>query len=427
MATKSKVGKIAAQAARVQEYLTVHPDIAEEVLLENLNITRNTLYHILSGFSDDDEICRNGEFGIRVKGDRLTAEKVTEWLEKNQGYRKKNLPRQSERLLYLYQHLHNALPDGGLTITQLENYYIDLIERSGGEPGSQQTLQRMIYRDLKSLEDIGIIIDRPSTGSKDNRYCLRDRYLPKLAPESAAAVYVSMLLFRDTVLDQATSRAKTELERAFFKHPLQNPAVLKDRIHIVSDTLACPEQFGNKFGKIVRAVAYNYRIKMTYVKLSGEVSERLVEPVGLVCKRQVWYLVARQPADGEYRIFRVDQIEDVYPRESEIFEYPEGFTVSDYVGSSWGVFKNDPVQTVLLKFSPEVAPRVKNLRYHWTQEIVKEGADGSIIVKFEVCGLIELRSWLLQWGTEVIVLKPKQLGEEVAAAAQAVVDMYKGL
>ena len=140
----------------------------------------------------------------------------------------------------------------------------------------------------------------------------------------------------------------------------------------------------------------------------------------------MWYLIALVPDSGEYRTFRVDQIISILGYENETFAYPEGFTLNGHIGSSWGVFCNDTVQTVRLKFSPRVAHRVKNLRYHPTQEMVEDAADGSVVLQFKVCGLLELKTWIIQWGTEVEVLEPSELRNQIRQMAEDIVKIFLG-
>ena len=108
-----------------------------------------------------------------------------------------------------------------------------------------------------------------------------------------------------------------------------------------------------------------------------------------------------------------------------MFEFPANFSLEEHIGSSWGVFTNDEVQPVKLRFSPAVASRVKNLRYHRSQEVLEELPDGSVIISLEVCGLIELKSWLLQWGKEVEVLGPFYLRQQLLEAAREIVQIYE--
>jgi hypothetical protein len=208
---------------------------------------------------------------------------------------------------------------------------------------------------------------------------------------SAAAVYASMLLYRDTLLDEATLGAKEEIEKAFFKGFPERSKVLKERIYVLGDTLANPQEFGNIIGKLIRAVGY---------------------------------LIVRKVGSIDNRTFRVDQILNLTVRDSEKFVYPGEFSLADHIGCSWGVFYNDEVQSVKLKFSRKVAHRVKNLSYHPSQRIGEECSDGSVILEFEVCGLVEMQSWILQWGSQVEVLEPLELREEIIQTAQSIVDKY---
>jgi len=111
-------------------------------------------------------------------------------------------------------------------------------------------------------------------------------------------------------------------------------------------------------------------------------------------------------------------------RESERFNYPEGFSLTDHIGASWGVFCNDDVQRVVLKFSKRVAHRVQNLSYHPTQQVVDVKEDGSVLIQFDACGLIELQTWIMQWGSQVEVLEPGFLREQVKKAALEIAQIY---
>lgn len=418
---QSRISSVAAQSVALHNYITRHPGVDEQELMQQLGLPQITLYTFLKGLADDPEVCINGEFQVTRDGRKLNLTEIERCLET----RKKTAhpPRQAERLLYLYEHLHSAIPDGGLTLAGLRKRYADLFERSGVEVPSQSALTRMIYRDLASLEAIDIAIDRPGTGS--SKYNLRQSYLPKLPAESAAAVYVGMLPLKNTVLDPAISSAAREIEKAFFKRGPHDAAMLRQHIHVVNDTLARPEEQGDVFGRIIRALLDHHPVTVRYIKTTGEVADRVLEPLGMVCKRSVWYLIARRAETGEVRTYRIDQIEQAFVHERSEFTYPAGFSLAGHIGSSWGVYCNDEVQPVRLRFSPEVARRVTNLRYHHSQEIEKIEADGSVILRFTVCGLIELRSWILQWGEQVEVLEPPELRESVISAAQAVIDKYR--
>ncbi len=415
-----KVSNITVMATNIYRYIEEHPNQEVEDILDSLNITRPSFYRCLLGFKDEMAICKGNNFYVVENGRNLTVKDIKRYLEEDvsTSYR----PSKVERILYLYNLLHGHIPYGGVSFDDIMQQYIILLEHSSINLPKRESISRSIYRDLGELEKIGIVVERPSTGNK--KYCLRDKYLPKLSFEQASSLYISMLLFEDTILDQVSSSAKAEFEKAFFRNSPHESKKIAQRIHVVSDTLVNPNDFSDSFTKLIAGVINSYQITINYVKLNGEVSDRLLNPVGLVYKRGVWYLVAKKAVGQDYRTFRVDQILGVNLRNIQ-FVYPDDFSLREYIGSSWGVFTNDEVQNVKLKFSPQVCTRVKNIRYHRTQKVIEEMADGSIIIGLEVCGLIELKGWLLQWGKEVEVLEPIFLRQELRKLAQEVVELYE--
>lgn len=423
MARKNRTGATAELTIRLRNFILNNPNSTQEEVMTRLKIGSPVgLYSLLLGLADDAQLCVEGQFSIHQDGKCLKVSDLEEFLDKN-PQSEKTTPGLTERLLYLYYSLHNAIPAGGLSFTDINNIYLELFLSSGDKQPKPASLKRMIYRDLVELEKLHIGIERPETGSK--KYCLQDKYLPKLTAEGAAAVYVSMLLYRDTLLDEATLSCKGEIEKAFFKGFPERSHALQERIYVLGDTLAKPADFGNIFGKLIRAVADCFCIKMDYMNNEGQHSKRILEPLGLICKRNVWYLIAKKAGGDEIRTYRVDQIISLSLREQEKFIYPVQFSLACHIGSSWGVFHNDEIESVILKFSRQVAHRVTNLCYHPSQQTVEACTDGSVILQFEVCGLVEMQSWILQWGEQVEVLEPLHLREAIRERAEGIARKYK--
>ncbi len=415
----SRTAVTANKAVKLKDYILTHPDSDINEVLKALQIKNEaSLLRLLLGMGEDESVCSGGAFNINRDGKKITIQEVAVLLENTPE--DINGPSAAERLIYLYDALNNSSPSGGITFQRLMSNYMELIKQSGAPMPKKESIRRSIHRDLEKLETYGIVIERPSTGSK--KYRLADEYLPKLSPEAASGVYVSMLLYRNTLLNEATSSAREELEKSIFRESSQ-PQILKDRIYILGDTLAEPERFGNILGKLISSIQGSYRIKMRYCNNQGKETERILEPLGLVCKRGVWYLFANNKIDG-HRTFRVDQIQSLRTRENERFEYPQGYSLQEQIKSSWGVFCNDEISRVRLKFSPAVAHRVQNLRYHISQQLIETCPDGSVILQFEVCGLLELQSWILQWSNQVEVLEPLILREAIREIAQGIADQY---
>jgi predicted DNA-binding transcriptional regulator YafY len=92
---------------------------------------------------------------------------------------------------------------------------------------------------------------------------------------------------------------------------------------------------------------------------------------------------------------------------------------------AWDIIADqDPVE-VVLRFSPAVAARVREARWHPTETVAEE-ADGSLAWQATVAGTIEIRLWILSWGDDVEVLAPAPLREDVAATHARAARRYGG-
>jgi len=292
---------------------------------------------------------------------------------------------------------------------------------------------RSILRYLDYMENyLGVALVRPekNTSKQEGLYRLDAGYLPSISPEKAIIIFLSLLQQKGSALAGHTNEIKDALVGTLFKYKYSPHSLpieqLQERIYMVEEQLADPAKVGELFARLVQAIQNCYRVKLWYyVAHSGQDSERVVEPYGLICKRHNWYLVAHCLKRNALRVFRVDQISDIFPYTSEQFEYPAGFSLKDYMAQSWGVMNDGEVSKVRLKFSPSVAHRVKKLSYHPSQQIEDELADGSVILSFEVCGIAEMKTWIVQWGDKVEVLEPGWLKEDLCESARRVLAIYQ--
>ncbi|NLW08097.1 MAG: WYL domain-containing protein [Clostridia bacterium] len=311
--------------------------------------------------------------------------------------------------------LNRTSPYGGLTTKELAT-------KCGAS-------ERQIYRDLRTIEDDLRIILEKETGGGQTRYRLADTFLPPLSPEQALIIFLSLIQQKGSALGGHINDIKDILVTHLFKYkyspdrlPLEE---MQQRIYIVEEMLSNPQEVSEHFGKIINALVDNHKIKIYYyVTYRGQYSERVVEPYGLICKRHNWYLVGYCNSSMAVRTFRVDQIESIMALTTEKFTYPQDFSLEEYLGKAWGVTNDGQITKVKLKFSPEVAHRVKNMIYHPSQQIETITADGSVIICFEVAGIIELQGWIMEWADNVEVLEPESLRQEIKAVAARIAALY---
>lgn len=321
------------------------------------------------------------------------------------------------RLNIILDILNKKSPYGGAAIAELR-------ERCG-------VSERQIYRDLDHIENelrVGLVRPDKNSSPKEGLYRLDTGYLPSISPEKATIIFLSLLQQKGSALTGSLNEIKDTLVSTLFKYKYSPETLqtdkLQDRIHIVEEELADPGGVGENFAKLIDAIKYSYRVKIWYfVSHSSQETRRVVEPYGLICKRQNWYLLGKCLERNDIRVFRVDQISSVFPYTAEKFTYPEDFSLKDYMAGSWGVINDGEASPVRVRFDKSVAHRAKNLIYHPSQR-VEEQPDGSVVLSFEICGLAEFRTWVIQWGAAAEVLEPEELRDQMRQMALSVSRLY---
>jgi predicted DNA-binding transcriptional regulator YafY len=142
-------------------------------------------------------------------------------------------------------------------------------------------------------------------------------------------------------------------------------------------------------------------------------SWRTVEPVGLLLGARR-YLVGRDVGkpDGRYRHYRVEDITSAMVLETS-FQYPEDFDFRAYASRAFGSFHNDlEYGEVVWRFAPDAADRASRYLFHpsQTSELCE---DGTLLVRFNASGHLEMAWHLYSWGDKVEILAPEKLKDMV--------------
>jgi predicted DNA-binding transcriptional regulator YafY len=157
---------------------------------------------------------------------------------------------------------------------------------------------------------------------------------------------------------------------------------------------------------VIEALRGPFRLQIIYG--SADVTPRVIEPHGLLLGHRS-YLVARQPSRSETILnFRMDRIQTAEVMD-ESFIFAPDFNLEDYAAKAFGVYQ-DPAQygEVIWRFVPEAAERAAEFRFHPTQ-VQEWQDDGSLIIRFNAAGWLEMAWHLYQWGDKVEVIKPDGL------------------
>ncbi|MBY6200541.1 WYL domain-containing protein [Maritalea mobilis] len=171
-------------------------------------------------------------------------------------------------------------------------------------------------------------------------------------------------------------------------------------------------------GVLTEALRAPFTVKVSYTSADGRTSERLLEPYGLLLGIRR-YLVARPVGgDDKMRRFRLDRIGEAQITGNSFARDPT-FDLTRFSAQAFGSF-HSPAEygPVVWRFSPKAAPVARAFVFHPSQEMADE-PDGSLIVRFDASGYLEMAWHLYQWGDDVEVLAPKALRDMVAAHRRA--------
>jgi predicted DNA-binding transcriptional regulator YafY len=175
---------------------------------------------------------------------------------------------------------------------------------------------------------------------------------------------------------------------------------------------------------VVESFTGQLKLEIEYTDARGQSSRRVIHPYFPEPRSEsrTVYVFAHDEATGEVRLFRLDRISQARVLR-ERFEPPADFDADALVSGSWGVWQAEGHDEVVLRFSAEAAPRVRQSFWHPSAQLTGlEG--GGVELRLTVASEVEMRPWVLGWGAQVEVLAPPPLREHVARSMAAAAQLY---
>jgi proteasome accessory factor B len=210
------------------------------------------------------------------------------------------------------------------------------------------------------------------------------------------------------------------------------PPVLSDHIRDTVDTFATATEPNETFTRVFRVLAEAWAQRRVveieydagvYDPSKGSRRTRVhplaIEPSALT---HALYLMGWDESRKANRTFKVERIlaASLTP---ETFEAPETEATARELLRAWDVIADEDPVDVVIRFSPAVAKRAAETRWHPSQELEPQ-QDGSLLWRGRVAGLREIKIWILGWGSDAEVLQPAELRTSVAAELTRAAALY---
>jgi proteasome accessory factor B len=287
--------------------------------------------------------------------------------------------------------------------------------------------KRTIYRDLLSMQ---LDAELPIWAEGGKWGIEAGAFLPPLALTLHEA---TTLFLAARMLAKTTDEHDPELIGALVKLAAVLPPVLADHIAQTMDAFALTprnERFTRVFRVLAEAWAGQRVVEIdydagTYDPARGLRHARVrpwsLEPSALT---HSLYLIGWDEERAARRTFKVERI-------MAASLTPESFEASPEINEArellraWDVISDEPPVDVVVRFSPSVAKRAAETRWHPSQSTEVQ-ADGSLLWRGRVAGMREIRIWILGWGADAEVVAPPELRAEVAAELRRASRLYEG-
>ena len=172
------------------------------------------------------------------------------------------------------------------------------------------------------------------------------------------------------------------------------------------------------FEALARATSHRQQLELSYRKPGSQVEQRLVDPYHLANINGEWFLFAHDHARKDIRTFVPARIKSVKPT-GKTFARPQKFSLEERLRGSFGVRSGEGDYDVALRFNARVADLVREKKWHESQQL-KELKSGEVELRMKLSSLGEIERWVLSWGGDAKVLKPRELAESVRRAAEKI-------
>ncbi len=291
---------------------------------------------------------------------------------------------------------------------------------------------RTIRRDLEALSVAGFpVYDEVTDGQR--RWKVQSRPFAAMVEHGFTLQEVCAIYFSRSLLETlAGGPFQKDLQTAFAKiERALTPAVrdFLDRVPslLATKPLAAPGRStkGREqvMATLMDAVLFRRKAAITYWSASSRrVKKYVIHPYRVAYGLGALYLSAYVEQYGQMRTFAATRIREVSLQEDH-FTRDESLT-GDPFPNSLGVHEGPPIH-VEIEFTPDVAPYVKERRWHRSQTLTDHD-DGRVTMALEVCDDWTLRSWILGFGPRARVLAPAALAEQIHDDLEAALARYAG-
>lgn len=177
------------------------------------------------------------------------------------------------------------------------------------------------------------------------------------------------------------------------------------------------------FDALAKATAHRHQLELTYRKPgSRQIEQRFVDPYHLANINGEWFLFAYDHARKDIRTFVPARVQAVKAT-GGTFVLPQKFSLEKRLRDSFGVHSGKGEYDVVIRFNARVADYIREKKWHESQQLC-ELNNGGVELRLKLSSLVEIERWVLSWGGDAVVVKPRELAVAVRQSAAGILERY---
>jgi predicted DNA-binding transcriptional regulator YafY len=287
--------------------------------------------------------------------------------------------------------------------------------------------ERTILRDMDALSVAGVpvVAERGAGGG----WALMENYQTKITglnKEEIQALFFSRpdQLLSDLGMHQASEAAFLKLFASLPESSRRSAEYARQRFYVDSGGWRNSPEDISSLSTVHEAVWAERKLRFGYERDGECAVERVVDPLGLVAKGSVWYLVAA--SETKIRTYRVSRI-----RDATILDEPAARPADFDLASCWHQSSADfkahlPRFYATMRAGPDVLRALRfGIRFGAIESAEPADDSGWARLQLRFDAQHVACQFALSWGAQIEVLEPAELREQVIDAAQRIVKFYE--
>ncbi|UII33477.1 YafY family transcriptional regulator [Fulvivirga ulvae] len=284
---------------------------------------------------------------------------------------------------------------------------------------------RTVYRDIRALEEAGV----PIGAEAGKGYFLMEGY--NLPPVSFTKEEAGAILMASKLAEKHTDKSiQQHFEEAMYKIKavlkmqekdyLEN---LEQNIEVLQRPNITAEQFPDHFlADIQSALAHKKVLSFEYFSnYNGQYNTRQAEPLGLCYYGSHWHMIGFCRMRQDLRDFRTDRITKLRVLD-EHYDPGKHQSYQEYLKT---FMRGTDLRESRIIVSKRVSRHLGEQKYYFGLAEEKEVNDG-VELKFMTSSFRGLSRWLLMFGSEVSIISPDTLKEDVQKLAKETFEHHYG-